>query len=103
MAIGGVVIGLTATGICGVIFRRATLVIGVIIFCRATLAIHGVVVYRTTTAMCSGHNNQPKEGCVAKMLATEAKQQATTSHRDKKSRGRHNTNTSAMTATRRWQ
>jgi hypothetical protein len=86
MKIGGIVFSLTAMGIPGVVFCHATLVIGIIV-CRATLAIH---------------NNQPIEGCVAKMPVTEAKQQATTSRRDKRKRGQCNTNASKMTATRRW-
>jgi hypothetical protein len=50
-------------------------------------------------AMHSKHNNQPKEGRVAKMPATEVKQQATTSRRNERTRGWRNTNASAMTAT----
>jgi hypothetical protein len=45
------------------------------------------------------HNNQPKVGRMAKMPATEAKQQATTSWLDERTRKWRNTNTSAMTAT----
>ncbi len=62
----------------------------------------GVVVCRTTTAMRNVHNNQLEEGCAAKIPVTEAKLQATTSRRDEKMRGRHNTNASAMTARWRW-
>jgi hypothetical protein len=67
------------------------------------VAVVGVVVCRTTTAMRGIHNNQPKEGCVAKMPATEVKQHSTTSWRNKRMRGWHNMNTSAMTARQRWQ
>jgi hypothetical protein len=49
-------------------------------------------------AMRGKHNNQPKEGCAAKMPATEAKQQATTSRRDKRMRGWCNTKASARSA-----
>jgi hypothetical protein len=62
----------------------------------------GIVLCRTTTAMCGVHNNQPEEGHMAKIPATEAKLQETTSQRNKRMRGWHNTNTSAMTARRRW-
>jgi hypothetical protein len=97
MAIGGIVFSLTA-GIRCVIFRRATLVIGIILFRHATLVIHGIFICHTTTAMHGGHNNQPKEGCAMKMPATEAKQQATTSQHNERTRGWQNTNTSATTA-----
>jgi hypothetical protein len=50
------------------------------------VAVDGVVVCRTTTAMRGVHNNQPKERCVEKMPATEAKQQATTRVRQKDER-----------------
>jgi hypothetical protein len=98
MEIGGIVFSLVATGIHGVVFRRATLVIGIVVFCRATLAIRGIVIFCTTTAIHSKHNNQPKEGRGAKMLATEAKQQATTSWHNKRMRGQRNMNVSATTA-----
>jgi hypothetical protein len=76
MAMGGVVFGLTATGICGDVICRAILAIGIAVFRRlvifrcttsaihgvivycATMALHGIVVHRTTTAICgivSGH------------------------------------------------
>jgi hypothetical protein len=94
-----IVFSLTATGIRGNVLCRAALAIGVAIFRRATLALRGVVICRSTTAMRGGHNKQPKEGSAAKMPATEAKQEATTSWRDDRIRGRRNMNASAMTAT----
>jgi hypothetical protein len=50
-------------------------------------------------AMRSEYNNQLKEGCVAKMPATDAKQQATTSRCNKRVRGMSNTKAGAMAAT----
>jgi hypothetical protein len=47
--------------------------------------------------MRNKHNNQPKEGRVANMPATEAKQQASTSWRNERTRGQCNTNASATT------
>jgi hypothetical protein len=94
-----IIFSLTATGIRGNIVCHATLAIGVTVFRHATLAIHSVVICRSTTAMHGKHNNQPKEGRVAKMPATEAKQQATTSRRNERTRGWRNTNISTMTAT----
>jgi hypothetical protein len=66
---------------------------------HATLAIGGTVICHTTMAMHGKHNNQPKEGCAAKMPATEAKQQATASRRYERTGGQCNTNASATTAT----
>jgi hypothetical protein len=60
-----------------------------------------VVAYSTAMAMSGVHNNHPKEGPTAKMSATEA--QATTSRCNKRIRGRHTTNASAMAAWRQWQ
>ncbi len=94
-----IVFSLTAKGICGNVVCCAPLVIGVAVFGRATLAIRGVVICRSTMAMRGGHNKQPKETRAAKMPATEAKQEATTSRRDDRTRGRRNTNASATTAT----
>jgi hypothetical protein len=73
-------------------------VIGVAVFCRATSSICGIVICHTTTAMHGEHNNKPKEGCAAKMPATEAKKQKTTSRSNKRIRGWCITNASAMTA-----
>jgi hypothetical protein len=70
MVIGGIVFfSLTATGICGVVFRRGTSVIGIIVFCHAKPLL---VICRTTTAMCGKHNNQPKEGCAANICLMAA-------------------------------
>jgi hypothetical protein len=85
-------------GIPGNVIYHATLVIGVSVFRHTTLAIRGVVICRSTTALRSEHNNQPKEGHAAKMPVTEAKQQATTSRRDERTRGQRNTNASKTTA-----
>jgi hypothetical protein len=93
-----IVFSLTATGIRGNVVCHATLTIGVAIFHQATSAIHSVVICCSTMAMHGGHNNQQKEGLTEKMPVTEAKQQATTSWRDKRTRGRRNTNVGAMTA-----
>jgi hypothetical protein len=41
------------------------------------------------------HNNQPKEECAAKMPATKATQEATTSHWDERTRGRRNNDDAA--------
>jgi hypothetical protein len=71
---------------------------GIVIFHRATLAISGIVICYTTRAIRGKHNSQPKEGRAAKMPATEAKQQATTSRHGEKTRGQCNTNTSTTTA-----
>ncbi len=76
-----------ATGICGVVVCCATLVIGIIIFHCATLVIH---------------NNQPKEGCMGKMPATEVKQLSSTSQRNKKTRWWRNTNNNTTTAMLWW-
>jgi hypothetical protein len=67
------------------------------------VAVFGVVICRTTTAMGCVHNNQPEEGCAAKISATEGKLQATTSRRNERMQGRHNTNTSATTVSWPWQ
>ena len=91
-----IVFSLTVKGISNDIVCRATSGIDVAIFCRATLAIQGVVICRSTTAMRGEHINQPNEGRAAKVPAAEAKQQATTSQCNKRTRGRHNTNTSAI-------
>ncbi len=96
--IGGIIFDLTATGICSVVICRATLAIGVAVFHCTTLAICGVVICRTTTSIRRKHKNQPKEGHASKMPATEAKQQATNSPHDERTRGWHNTNASATTA-----
>jgi hypothetical protein len=60
---------LTTTGIHGVVFRRGALVVGTVIFRRATPLL---TFCRTTTTMCREHNNQPKEGCTAKICLTAA-------------------------------
>jgi hypothetical protein len=79
MAIGSVLfLSLTATRIRGIVFCHGTLVISIVVFHQATLAVRGIVICCTTTTMRGKHYNQPKE-CVAKMPATKAKQQATTS------------------------
>jgi hypothetical protein len=77
---------------------RTTLAIGVAVFRNATLVIHGIFICHSAMAMRGKHNNQLKEGRAVKMPATKAKQQATTSRHDKRTRGRRNTNASAMTA-----
>ncbi len=67
---GGVVFfSLTATGICSVVFRHGTLVFGTTIFCHATPLL---IIFHITTAMRGKHNNQPKEGCAAKIHLTVA-------------------------------
>ncbi len=90
-----IVFSLTAKGISDDVVCHATLAIDVTIFRRATSAIQGIVICRSTTAMCGEHLNQPNEGRTAKVPATEAKQQATTSRCNKRMRGQHNTNASA--------
>jgi hypothetical protein len=45
------------------------LVVGIIVFRRATPLL---IICRTTTTMCHEHNNQPKEGCAAKICLTAA-------------------------------
>jgi hypothetical protein len=57
----------------------------------ATLGIHIVIICCSIRAVRAEHNNQPKEEYLAKMPATEANQQATTSRHDKTPRGRRNT------------
>jgi hypothetical protein len=86
---------LTAKGISDDVVCHATSAIDVAIFRRAALAIRGVVICRSTTAMRGEHINQPNEGCAAKVPATEAKQQTTTSQCNKRTRGQRNTNASA--------
>jgi hypothetical protein len=44
-------------------------VVGTIIFRCATSLL---IIFRTTTAICHEHNNQPKEGCAAKICLTAA-------------------------------
>ncbi len=92
----GIVFSLTAKGISNDVVCRATLAIDFAIFHRATLAIQGVVICHSTMAMRSEHINQPNEGHAAKVPATEAKEQATTSRCNERTRGRRNTNASAM-------
>ncbi len=96
---GYIVFSLTAMGICGNVVCHATLAIGVAVFPHATLVIRSVVICCSTTAMRGGHHKQPKEGRAVKMPVTEAKQEAITSRRDNRMRGRRNTNASTMTAT----
>jgi hypothetical protein len=90
-----IVFSLTAKGISDDVDCRAILAIDVAIFHRATLAIQSIVICRSTMAMRGEHINQPNEGCAVKMPATEAKQQATTSWCNKRTRGRRNMNASA--------
>jgi hypothetical protein len=90
-----IVFSLTTKGIGDNVVCRTTLAIDVNIFCRDTLAIQGVVISCSTTVMRGEHINQPNEGRTAKVPAIEAKQQATTSRCNKRTRGRHNTNASA--------
>jgi hypothetical protein len=94
-----IVFSLTATEIRDDVVCFTTSAIGVAIFHCITSAILGIVICRSTTAMRGEHNNHPKQGSAAKMPAIEAKQQATTSQREKRTRGQRNTNASAMTAT----
>ncbi len=89
---GGSISGRDCGGVGGGGFGRWQIVAGV-----------GVVLCRTTTTMHGIHYNQPEEGLAAKIPVTDAKLQATSSRCDKRIRGRHNTNASAMTARRRWQ
>jgi hypothetical protein len=100
MVIGGIIFGLTATGIRSNVVCRTTLeiLVTIVILHRATLVIRGVVICCPTTAICNKHNNQPKEECTAKMPETEAKQQATTNWHNERTRGQHNMNASATTA-----
>jgi hypothetical protein len=90
-----IVFRLTAKGISNDVVCGATLALDVAIFYRASLAIQGVVICRSTTAMLGEHINQPNEVRAAKVPATEAKQQATTSRCNERTRGRRNTNVSA--------
>jgi hypothetical protein len=99
MAIGSAVFSPTAMRIGGILFSLTTMGIWGVVFCQATSVIGSFVFRRTTLAI---HNNQPKEGHVAKMPATEVKQLATTSRCNKRTRGQHNTSTSASTALRWW-
>jgi hypothetical protein len=91
-----IVFNLTAKGISNNVGCCATLTIDVAIFCRATLAIQGVIIYRSTMAMRGEQITQPNEGHAAKVPATEAKQQATTSRCNKRTKGQRNTNASAL-------
>jgi hypothetical protein len=43
--------------------------VGTVVFCRATPLL---IICRTTTTICREHNNQPKEGCAAKICLTAA-------------------------------
>jgi hypothetical protein len=70
MVIGSVIFfSLTATGVRGANFHRSTLVVGIAVFRHAAPLL---VICRTTTAMRGEHNNQPKEGCTAKIHLTAA-------------------------------
>ncbi len=89
-----IVFSLTVKGISNHIVCHATSGIDVAIFCRATLAIRGVIICRSTTIMRGEHINQPNERRMAKVPATEAKQQGTTSQCNKRTRGQRNTNAS---------
>ncbi len=60
---------LTATGIHGVVFHCGTLVVGTVSFHSATP--HLILCCTTTTMRCE-YNNQPKEGCAAKICLTAA-------------------------------
>ncbi len=91
-----IVVSLTVKGISNDIVYRATSGIDVAIFRRATLAIQGVIICRSTMTMRGEHINQPNERCMAKVPATEAKQQGTTSRCNERTRGQHNTNASTM-------
>ncbi len=51
------------------------------------VAVVGVVICRTPMTMHGIHNNQQEEERAAKIPATEAKLQATTSRRNKRIRG----------------
>ncbi len=90
-----IVFSLTTKGISDGGVCRATSAIDVAIFRCATSEIQGVVICRSTTAMSGEHINQPSEGRAAKVPATEAKQQATTSQCNERTRGQRNTNASA--------
>jgi hypothetical protein len=90
-----IVFSLTTKGISNDVVCRATSVIDVAIFCRTTSAIQCVVICHSTTAMRGEHINQPNEGRAAKVPVTEAKQQATTSQCNERTRGWRNTNASA--------
>jgi hypothetical protein len=70
MAIGGIVFfSLTVMGICGVVFRHGTLLVGISAFRCATPLL---VICCTTSAVHSKYSNQSKEECAAKIcLATE--------------------------------
>jgi hypothetical protein len=91
-----IVFSLTAKGISNEVICRVTSAIDVAIFRHTTLAIQGVVIICPfTMAMHGEHINQPNEGGAAKVPGTEAKQQATTSRCNKRTRGWRNTNASA--------
>jgi hypothetical protein len=84
MMIGSDIFSLTTTGICGFVFRRATLVVGI-------LGSH--------CATSVKHSNQPKEGCVAKDSSNRGKatdNNQPVQQKDKRATQHSNSATTAM-------
>jgi hypothetical protein len=86
--------------ICGIVFGRVAMVVGGVVLASPPRGYAATLssVMPLGDWPCSIHNNQTRNGCVAKVPATEAKQQATTSQRNKRARGHCNTNISVITA-----
>jgi hypothetical protein len=101
MAIGGIdFFSLTTMGLCSVVFRHGTLVGGIIVFgCTMSLQQYMALSSAAPSQQCTASTtfSQNKDS-VAKLPATEGKQQATTSGHNERTRGWCNTNTSTMTA-----